>query len=44
MFGDPAHGLVEVHLVAEGELQELTMFVGGGDRAQRRILLDLAYR
>jgi hypothetical protein len=28
--GDPAHGRVEAHLVGEGELQELTLLVGGG--------------
>ena len=27
--GDPALGLVEAHLVEEGELQELTLLVGG---------------
>ena len=34
--GGPALGLVEAHLVEEGELQELTLLVGGGDRAQRQ--------
>lgn len=29
--GDPALGLVEAHLVEEGELQELTLLVGGGE-------------
>jgi hypothetical protein len=43
-FGDPAHGLVEVNLVAEGELQELTLLISGGDLAQGRILLGSAYR